>query len=451
MEWAHQKDIDLIIALDCGIKGGDKVEKACEYGIDFIIADHHTPGPSLPPAHAVLDPKRADCSYPYPFLSGCGIGLKILQGLLQHTGRSIQKLRSYLDLVAVSTASDIVPMTGENRVLTQLGLKVLNNNPRPGLKALANLTGLLQKDIDKSTGEVKQRRITVADVVFKIGPRLNAAGRMDDACHAVRALIASSDAEAYQHAEQLNKRNNKRRQYDSRTTEEAVELIKQHAQQERHSTVLFNPQWHKGVLGIAASRLIEKHYYRPTILFTASNGKVAGSARSVPGFDLYKALEHCSELLEQFGGHKQAAGLTLTKENVTPFIDRFEKIVQQQITKDQLTPKLYIDATLNFSDITPSFFTILRQLGPFGPGNMRPVFLTKNVKDTGQSRIVGDNHLKLALRQKDSSPMWGIAFEQGKYADQVKTQQPFDICYTIKENYWKGRTSIELYAKDFRF
>jgi single-stranded-DNA-specific exonuclease len=339
IKWAEEQEVDLLITLDCGIKGNKQISQARQHDIDVIVCDHHTPGEELPPACAVLDPKRTECAYPYDELSGCGIGFKLLQALLKQRGQPVEELRSYLDLVAVSIASDIVPITGENRILAQLGLEVLTQQPRPGLKALGQLSGLWPKEEESDPPP-----ISVSDIVFKIGPRINAAGRMDDAQQAVKTLIAPTEREANNYAQQLNNRNNQRKEFDQQTTREAVTLIRENKWQHRKSTVLFHPEWHKGVIGIVASRLIEDHFYRPTVIFTASNGKVAGSARSVPGFNLYEALEQCSDLVEQFGGHKYAAGLTLPKENVQPFTERFEEVVSKSITDELLTPRVSIDA-----------------------------------------------------------------------------------------------------------
>ncbi|MGB4775647.1 MAG: single-stranded-DNA-specific exonuclease RecJ [Daejeonella sp.] len=437
IDFAHENNFSLIIALDCGIKSIDKIDYANEKNIDFIICDHHLPGDELPKAVAVLDPKRLDCEYPYKELSGCGIGFKLIQAFAQKNNIPFEEICTYLDLVVLSIASDIVPITGENRVLAAFGLNKLNNDPCKGLAALMNIAG-------------KKNDFTISDVVFMIGPRINAAGRIDDAKHAVKLLIAESDDFAYEKGEVINIKNTERKEFDSNITEQALAIIDGDAELiSRKTTVVFNENWHKGVIGIVASRLTEK-YYRPTIVLTESNGLIAGSARSVVGFDLYEALNSCSDLLEQFGGHKYAAGLTMKVENLPAFQQRFEEAVSAIITDEQLIPQILIDAELDFDQLTPKFFRIINQFSPFGPQNMSPVFLTKNVLIKGVASVVGNNHLKFSVHQKDSPLFDCIAFGLGEYLEVLNNEEKFDICYHIEENVWKEKKSIQLNLKGIR-
>ena len=454
IDYAKSNNISLIIALDCGIKAIDKVEYAKTLGIDFIICDHHRPGEILPDAFAVLDPKRVDCSYPYKELSGCGIGFKLVQAYLQKHDLPFSQLEKYLDLVAVSTAADIVPITGENRVLVYYGLKRLNENPRHGLEAILKTNNIQKKEfVDTSSGEITQRyNMDVANLVFVIGPRINAAGRIYDARHAVDLLIADDHSDAWDGSVLVNKHNDERRELDLSITEHALAIVRDDPRFiNRKTTVLFHPEWHKGVIGIVASRLTEK-YYRPTIILTESNGMATGSARSVKDFDIYNALESCSDLLEQFGGHMYAAGLTLKLENIEKFVDRFEQVVSSTIEEKMLTQEVEIDAEIKLTDITPSFFNVLRQFSPFGPGNMNPIFKSEGVRDTGMSRIVGNNHLKLNLAQDETTRYGidGIAFQMGQYHPFIRRKIPFDICYTLEENTFNGKTSIQLNVKDIK-
>ncbi len=440
IDYAHEKGYKLIIALDCGIKAVEKIKYANGLGIDFIICDHHLPGDELPPAYAVLDPKRNDCSYPYKELSGCGIGFKLIQAFAQNNDIPFGIVEKYLDLVAVSIASDIVPITGENRVLAYYGVKRINENPRKGIKSLIE-TSKLKKDL------------TISDIVFMLGPRINAAGRMDDARNAVKLLISETHEHAEANAEFLNQKNSERKQVDKDITAEALEMINRDpGLQNRKTTVLAQPHWHKGVIGIVASRLIET-YYRPTIVFTETNGTMTGSARSVKGFNIHDAIKECGDLLEQFGGHMFAAGLSLKKENFETFQNRFEEVVSATITEESLIPEVNIDAELNFADINEKFFNIVRQFAPFGPGNMKPVFVSKAVRDRGYSRVVGDEHLKLDLTQDEGRNCRGIAFGMGDLADKIfhtGTEKRFDICYTLEENEWNGIRNIELNVKDIK-
>jgi len=441
IDFAAANDFKLIIALDCGIKAVEKVKYALSKGVDFIICDHHTPDAVLPPAVAVLDPKRDDCTYPYKHLSGCGVGFKLMQAFAITNDIDFLKLTPLLDLLALSIASDIVPITGENRILAFYGLKQINSNPSVGLKGILDVCGLADKEI------------TISDIVFKIGPRINASGRMKLASEAVELLVSSDHDFAKMKSGTINEYNNDRKDLDKNITDEAIALI---AGDERYKTrrsiVVHKPDWHKGVIGIVASRLSEE-YYKPSIVLTNSNGFASGSARSVPGFDIYKAIDSCRDLLENFGGHMYAAGLTMKEENVLEFTDRFEKFVFENILEEQTYPQIDIDAVLEFKDITPKFFRVLKQFGPFGPGNMKPMFASKKVFDFGTSRLVGkeQEHLKLELIDSSSeNVMNGIAFRMYEYNDHLKALNPLDICYTIEENSFNGNTSIQLMIRDIK-
>jgi single-stranded-DNA-specific exonuclease len=437
IDYAAEHGFTLIIALDCGIKSVEKVAYATEKGIDFIICDHHTPGDEIPVAVAVLDPKRADCEYPYKELSGCGIGFKLIQAFAEKNDIDFEEVSCYFDLVAISIACDIVHITGENRVLAYYGLHKLNNNPCIGVKTLMEVAG-------------KSTNYTISDIVFLLGPRINAAGRIDDAKHAVELLIACTEDHARIKGDLINIKNTERKEHDLSITDEALGMIdNDEVLIARKSTVVFNENWHKGVIGIVASRLTEK-YYRPTVVLTRSNGHVAGSARSVLGYDLYEALCGCSDLLTQFGGHKYAAGLTMPPENVEAFIEKFEEVVSATITQEQLTQQILIDAELDLHQIESKFFRILHQFAPFGPGNMSPVFITKNVYVSGHANVVGGKHIKMAVMQKGSHLFECIAFNHGEYADKIKKDKPFDICYSIEENIWREKRSIQLNVKGIR-
>jgi single-stranded-DNA-specific exonuclease len=437
IDYASEHGYSLIIALDCGIKSVDKIAYANEKGVDFIICDHHLPGDVLPAAIAVLDPKRSDCEYPYKELSGCGIGFKLIQAYAQKNDLPFEEISAYLDLVACSIASDIVPITGENRVLAWFGLHKLNTDPCKGLTALMNLSG--RKD-----------DLTITDVVFTIGPRINAAGRIDDAKHAVNLLIADNDAIAFEKGEIINTKNTERKEHDSLITEQALALIDTNPDLiARKTTVVYNQDWHKGVIGIVASRLTEK-YYRPTIVLTNSNGLAAGSARSVIGFDLYEALSECSDLLEQFGGHKYAAGMTMKTENIPAFQQRFEEVVSRTITDEQLIQSIIIDTEIALNHIDAKFFRILKQFEPFGPQNMAPIFLSRNVYTYGSASLAGTNHLKMSVQQDDQTYFNCIGFGLGEFLPMINSGAPFDICYTIEENVWKEKRSIQLNIKGIR-
>ncbi|MFD1628556.1 single-stranded-DNA-specific exonuclease RecJ [Pseudopedobacter beijingensis] len=437
IDYAAENGYTLVIALDCGIKAVEKIEYAKSKGVDFIICDHHLPGDEIPQAVAVLDPKRKDCEYPYKELSGCGLGFKLTQAYSIRKNIEESEALQYLDLVVVSIASDIVPITGENRVLAYYGLQKLNTNPCNGLKALIELSG-------------KTDFFTITDIVFSIGPRINAAGRIDDAKHAVKLLTANSTQLAEDAGFIINLKNAERKEFDTNITEQALQMIGNSPEMiSRKSTVVYHQNWHKGVIGIVASRLTEK-YYRPTVVLTESNGHVAGSARSVIGYDLYEALCACSDLLEQFGGHKYAAGLTMKPENVTKFSQRFEDVVASSITEDMLIQQIAVEKAIELKDITPKFFRILNQFAPFGPQNMTPIFMTRNVYSYGYGTVVGNNHLKMSIRQKDSIVFDCIAFGLGDYFEQINRGTPFDVCYTIEENVWKERRNIQLNIKGIK-
>ncbi|QSW87232.1 single-stranded-DNA-specific exonuclease RecJ [Flavobacterium endoglycinae] len=437
IDYADDNGISLIIALDCGIKSIDHVAYAKAKNIDFIVCDHHRPGDILPDAVAVLDPKREDCSYPYDELCGCGVGFKLIQALGQNRNETVEDLLPYLDLVATAIAADIVPITGENRVLAYFGLKVINSEPRPGIKAL--------------THQVKKKVLDITDVVFIISPRINAAGRIKHGNHAVELLTEFDLEQAQQFASEIEQYNADRKDLDKKITKEAFQQILENKEEERFSTVVFQEDWHKGVIGIVASRLIET-YYRPTLVFTKSGDKYAASARSVKGFDVYNALDACSEHLEQFGGHMYAAGMTLKAENYLLFKEAFEKCVQETILPEMRTPEIEIDAEINFSDITPKLIRILKQFEPFGPQNMTPVFMTANVKDTGYAKTLGaeDEHLRLYAKQNNSDGIAAIGFGLGKKLNIAQNQNPFQIAYCIAENEWNGTISTQLMLKDIR-
>ncbi len=450
IDWASDNGFTLIISLDCGIKSEEHILYALDKGIDFIICDHHRPGDTLPKACAVLDPKREDCPYPYKELSGCGVGFKLLQAFCRHNGIEEEKIYPYLDLLAVSIASDIVHISGENRVMAFYGLRQLNSTPRPGLRALIEVAGF---SLDDKTGGYN---LNITNILFGIGPRINAAGRIAHARAAVQLLIEEDRESALQFANNINVRNDERREFDSDITRQALELIENDtALIAAKSTVLFKDDWHKGVIGIVASRCIEK-YYRPTIILTHSNGKATGSARSVPGFDVYEAISECADLIDQFGGHMYAAGLTLNVDNVPAFRERFEKVVSERILPEQLIPLQEIDRVLKFSEINYKFLNIIKQFAPFGPENMTPVFMSEDVMDAGGSRVLeGRNgkpeHLKLSIRQAGSQVMDAIGFGFAEYYPQVATGRPFSICYTVEENNFRNVRSIQLVIKDIKF
>ncbi|CAM4440993.1 single-stranded-DNA-specific exonuclease RecJ [Flavobacterium terrigena] len=437
IDYAEDNDVSLIIALDCGIKSIDHVNYAKEKNIDFIICDHHRPGEFLPDAIAVLDPKRADCSYPYDELCGCGVGFKLIQALAENRNQTIEDLLPYLDLVATAIAADIVPMTGENRVLAKFGLEVINTNPRPGIKALIQ--------------NVKKKVLTITDVVFIVAPRINAAGRVKHGNEAVALLTEYNLEQAEQFASEIEGYNSDRKDLDKQITKQALLQIEENNETERFSTVVYQESWHKGVIGIVASRLVE-NYYRPTVVFTKSGDKLAASARSVKDFDVYNALEACAEHLEQFGGHMYAAGMTLKEENYLNFKNAFENEVKNTIHPDLLIPEISVDFEMDFSDIDEKFMRILKQFEPFGPENMTPVFMSKNVVDSGYAKTLGNDeeHLKVFVKQNGSPNFNGIGFGLGKKITIVKNRNPFEAVYVVEENEWNGNVSLQLQLRDIR-
>lgn len=440
VDYAEANNFGLIISLDCGIKAINQVSYAKEKGIDFIITDHHNPAQKLPKAKAVLDPKRLDCKYPYKELSGCGVGFKLMQAFCESNGLDFDHISHCLDLVAVSIASDIVPITGENRIMAHYGMKQLMNKPRLGLRTILESANLLNKDI------------SISDIVFKVGPRLNASGRVCSAREAVELLISSDYDHAQMKCAEINEYNLTRRDLDKNITEEAlIALSLDEDLDSKKSTVLYNPNWHKGVIGIVASRLIEKHH-RPTVVLTLSNGLVTGSARSVPGFDLYSAILSCKDLLETFGGHKFAAGLNLKEENVPEFKRRFEEYVSEHITEKQMIPTLDIDADIRLKDITGGFVNILKRMRPFGPENMKPLFVTKRLRDSGTSSLVGagGDHIRLNLIDEAGRTINAIAFNQAQHFEIIKNGDFVDVCYNVEENTFKERTTIQLMVKDIK-
>ncbi len=439
IDYAKENNFKLIIALDCGIKSIDKIDYANEKGVDFIICDHHLPGETVPNAVAVLDPKMESSKYPFNELSGCGIGFKLIQAYAKRKNIPEESLIKYLDLVAVSIAADIVPIVDENRILAYYGLQVLNKRQRKGFDAILKLAAFTKK-------------LTISDIVFTIAPRINAAGRIASGNTAVELLISDNPADALSSSEEIDNTNSERKTLDQSITKHAFSMIDEDKDNYlKKSTVLYHPDWHKGVVGIVASRLTEK-YYRPTVVLTSSNGMATGSARSVKDFDVYKAIESCSELLEQYGGHKYAAGLTLKTENIQLFIEKFELIVSQTIEERLLTPEVEIDAEIKLVDLDAKFLRILKQLAPFGPGNMAPVFLARGVKDKGYARVVGNNHLKLDIYQDDlkfSFP--AIAFNAGEKYEKLLEKSAFDICFTVEENEYNGNVTLQFNIKDIKF
>jgi single-stranded-DNA-specific exonuclease len=440
IRYANENGFSLIIALDCGIKAMKQIEDAGSLGMDVIVCDHHLPDKDLPAAWAVLNPKQSDCSYPYKELCGCGIGFKLITALAQYWHLPDEDVFAYLDLVAAGIAADIVPITGENRVLAFYGLKKLNSNPLPGLKALLQLGCGNQKS---------DRQLTVEDLVFIIAPRVNAAGRMDVADKAVRMFIEKDFDQAMLYAEMLHKDNTDRKDLDKSITEEVLSIIEQEELHSRHTTVLYRSHWHKGVVGIVASRVMET-YYRPTIILAQSQDKVSGSARSVKNFNIYDALHQCHDLLENYGGHFYAAGMTLKTENVQAFAEKFEAVVSSTIDPELLTPEIKIDATINLSRITASLYQTLRQFEPFGPGNLRPIFMASGVQDTGYSKILKNEHIHFEIRQGNSEIFPGIGFKMAGKFDLVSSGKPFDICFGLDENEWNGKRFIQLKVIDVR-
>ncbi len=437
IDFAEDNGFTLIIALDCGVKAIEKVAYAAEKGIDFIICDHHRPGPELPKAVAILDPKRTDCNYPYDELCGCGVGFKLIQALGSRRGETIDDLLPYLDLVATAIGADIVPITGENRVLAYHGLQVINQDPRIGFKAIID-------QLNKSS-------LTITDVVFIIAPRINAAGRMKHGQHAVNLLTETDLEKAQAFAKEIEQFNTDRKGLDQEITEQALLQIRANEEEERFTSVVYDPDWHKGVIGIVASRLTET-YYRPTLVFTKSGDALAASARSVKGFDVYNALQGCSEFITQFGGHKYAAGLTLAKEQYAPFKAQFEKVVSETIDPALLVPEVTVDALIEFKEITPKLLRIIQQFAPFGPGNMSPVFMAEELQDAGYAKGVGEGekHLKLAAKQHGCTPINGIGFNLGDKLPLVVNKKRFSAVFGIEENEWQGVKSLQLKLKDLK-
>ena len=438
IDYAHDNDMTLIIALDCGVKAIDKVAYAKTKGIDFIICDHHRPGLQLPDAIAVLDPKRDDCNYPFDELCGCGVGFKLITALSRKRNQSFDSLIPYLDLVATAIGADIVPIVGENRILAYHGLEVIQTIPRAGIQAILDVTS---RDVN-----------SITDVVFTVAPRINAAGRMKHGNHAVSLLTETNLELARQYAAEIEQYNTDRRATDKQITEEALAQITSNNEQDRSTTVVYKEGWHKGVIGIVASRLTET-YYRPTLVFTRSGDKLAASARSVRGFDVYNALEGCTEFIDQFGGHKYAAGLTLLPENYEAFKEKFEQVVTAQCDRSLLTPELKIDAVITLADITPKFYRIIKQFAPFGPGNMAPVFMSEMLQDVGQAKKVGTDlsHLKLKIKQANlPKAIDGIGFGLGHAYELVQKQQVFKAAYALDENKWRDKVSLQLRVKDIK-
>ncbi|HEA31513.1 MAG TPA: single-stranded-DNA-specific exonuclease RecJ [Leeuwenhoekiella sp.] len=443
IDFAHDNGITLIIALDCGIKALDKVRYAKEKGIDFIICDHHRPGENIPDAVAVLDPKRADCNYPFDELCGCGVGFKLVQALAGRQGQTVEELSIYLDLVATAIGADIVPITGENRVLAHFGLHVINTAPRTGIQALI-------QNIDK-------KKLSITDVVFIIAPRINAAGRIKHGLHAVHLLQETDPAMAQKMASEIETLNTERKDLDREITEQALSQILENKEEKRKTTVVFHEDWHKGVIGIVASRLTET-YYRPTLVFTKSGEKLAASARSVNGFDVYEALEGCAEHIEQFGGHKYAAGLTLHETDYEGFKQKFEQVVTESIDERLLMPEINVDAEMELGEITPKFYRILKQFAPFGPKNMTPIFMSRDLKDTGYGKCVGGEgkHLKCTVTQHgppgehSGNQIGAIGFNLGEKCDLITDQKAFSACYSLDVNEWNGNISLQLKLRDIQ-
>jgi len=440
IDFAEENDISLIIALDCGIKAVDKIDYANKKNIDFIICDHHLPGDKVPEAIAVLDPKQSDCDYPYKELSGCGVGFKFMQAWAEEEQHNVDTLFSLIDILAVSICADIVSMTGENRILCHFGIQKLNRNPQPGFKAMLEIANN------------KKKELTVTDVVFSLAPRINAAGRIESGNKAVEVMLSQNPQLADEGGNYIDLQNTDRKELDKAITKEALAMIEADENlKAQKTTVLFKSDWHKGVIGIVASRCIE-NYYRPTIILTESKGMAAGSARSIKGFSVYNAIEACADLLEQFGGHKYAAGMTMPLENIPAFQKKFEEVVAGSIDPDLLIPEIEIDAELELSSIDSRLYRVLKQFAPFGPLNMKPTFISRGVYEKGKARIVGDNHLKLEIiaNKNDSQGIAAIAFNLGNKMGIIKSGEPFDVVYHIDENEWQGKTTLQLMVQDIK-
>ena len=452
LDYASENNFSIIISLDCGIKAVKQVKYASERGIDFIICDHHRPGEIIPPAYAVIDPKQNDCPYPYKELSGCGLSFKMVQAISNKNNIPFSDIENFLDLVVISIAADIVPITGENRVLSYFGLKHINFNPRPGIESILFYSNVFRKNQpDEKT--IFTKEITITDLVFLVGPRINAAGRVASGNSAVELLICEKMADTHDLSVNIDSNNTERRSLDLEITKQALKKIEEDpALKTSKSTILYDPDWHQGVIGIVASRLTES-YYKPTIILTQSNDMITGSARSVKDFDIYDAINACSDYLENFGGHKYAAGLSLKPENLPAFSEAFENYVKENITNEMLVPEIEIDVKINLYDISDKFLRILKQFEPFGPGNSKPVFITQNLTDRGSARIVGNNHLKLKVSHPDNprKEFNAIAFQQGHFLPGIQQGKTFDITYNIEENTWNGHTSTQLNISNIRF
>ena len=452
IEYCHQNNFKLLISLDCGIKANDKVDFANSLGIDVIICDHHLEGETLPNAVAILDPKCSQCAYPYKELSGCGVGFKLIQAYCQKFDLPDQLWLSKLDLVAISIASDIVAITGENRILAFFGLIIINRFPRMGVKSIIEQSGIkIQYPPKENT--IFSRQIQISDLVFFVGPRINAAGRINTGRQSVQLLICEDEDKSFDIGKNINTHNDTRREMDKKATEEAINLILANEEyKHRKSIVLYNPEWNKGIIGIVASRLVEE-FYKPVIVITDSpEGLITGSARSIKEFNLYNGIDYCSDLLEHFGGHKFAAGLSLKKENLEAFTEKFEQYVCQNINDDDFIPEIEVDMELDLGDITNNFVNNLKRFAPFGPENMAPIFISKSVVEEGNGKIVGEKHIKMRLlyRNKSSQPVDAIAFNQKQYFDYIASQRDFDILYHVEENTWNNVTNIQLNIKDIR-
>jgi len=437
IDYAQQNGVSLIIAMDCGVKAIQQVAEAKKRGIDFIICDHHLPHKELPDAVAVLDPKRSDCEYPYKELSGCGVTFKLMQAFAKFNNSDEEEWKSLLDIVAISIACDLVPINDENRILTYYGLEALNKTKRIGLKALLDVGN-------------RSKPIRINDIVFGIGPMINAAGRLADAKLAVKLILSENKMIAYEYAHALNNYNKQRREFEKSIVQEAEEMYQaQDGHENLKSLVLHKSNWHKGVVGIAAAKMVDK-FYKPSIMLTESKGKLVGSARTVRGFDIYQAIHQCEELLENFGGHVHAAGLTLKKENFEAFQQKFETIVASQISAKQEIPEIPISMEMPITMVNDKFYKILKQFAPFGPKNRNPNFISREVRDAGFSRLLKGNHLRLSLRQNEKDTISGIAFGQGELIEKIQNQA-FHICYNIVENHWQGRRSLQVNVKDVKF
>lgn len=455
VEYAKDNGFSLIIVLDCGIKCHKEIELANQYNIDVIVCDHHLPGDVLPDAYAILDPKQSDCNYPYKELSGCGVGFKLIQAIAQKRNIPIVELGKYFDLLVISIASDIVPITGENRIFAYFGMKLINTKPRQGIESLLGYSKIIRKAYStlSSPKSIFNKEVTINDLVFYVGPRINAAGRMATGRSAVHLLISNTVEKIAELGERVDMHNNERRELDLKTTNEAIDMVSTELHlSEKKSIVVYDPSWVKGVIGIVASRLVE-HFYKPSIVLTLSNGLLTGSARSVKDFDLYLALLQCSDLLDRFGGHTFAAGLSLKPENLEKFVEKFEQTVAATISETSIFPTIDIDEEISLDEINMDFFNIVKRFAPFGPGNMSPIFITKNVVDSGKVRIVGDNHLKLSVFQLNnrSYPIDAIAFGLGKHFNRISKGEPFHICYHVENNEWQGRSYLQLNIKDIKF